>query len=219
MCILRIYSRTEFTTRTRAMSSPVPRSPAHTAPRFAGVPAPCPAQRAQGLSRAQQRQGTGRRSAFAAPRGAAASLPRGPEARPRPSSALLPATLGEAILGFSSLSQEQAAPSRSLPSAYNPTLGQPLSPAVRAAAPGPPANLSRSAAAVFPAPPTRAFSAGAALRGPAGSMEEALRRELGTALLRPAGHSGGGCISQGQSYGTDRGRVYVKSNSKAEVGG
>ncbi|XP_065503923.1 ketosamine-3-kinase isoform X2 [Caloenas nicobarica] len=48
-------------------------------------------------------------------------------------------------------------------------------------------------------------------------MEEALRRELGTALLRPAGHSGGGCISQGQSYDTDRGRVYVKSNSKAEA--
>lgn len=50
-------------------------------------------------------------------------------------------------------------------------------------------------------------------------MEDALRRELGTAVLRPTGHLGGGCISQGQSYDTDRGRVYVKSNSKAEVWG
>ncbi|KAM7089494.1 ketosamine-3-kinase-like isoform X3 [Ciconia boyciana] len=48
-------------------------------------------------------------------------------------------------------------------------------------------------------------------------MEDALRRELGTAVLRPTGHLGGGCISQGQSYDTDRGRVYVKSNSKAEA--
>uniref|UniRef100_A0A8C3PN18 protein-ribulosamine 3-kinase n=1 Tax=Calidris pygmaea TaxID=425635 RepID=A0A8C3PN18_9CHAR len=48
-------------------------------------------------------------------------------------------------------------------------------------------------------------------------MEEALKRELGTAVLRPTGHSGGGCISQGQSYDTDHGRVYVKSNSKAEA--
>ncbi|KAM9638516.1 fructosamine-3-kinase isoform 2-T2 [Morphnus guianensis] len=48
-------------------------------------------------------------------------------------------------------------------------------------------------------------------------MEDALRRELGTAVLRPTGYLGGGCISQGQSYDTDRGRVYVKSNSKAEA--
>ncbi|XP_073166421.1 ketosamine-3-kinase-like isoform X2 [Lepidochelys kempii] len=46
-------------------------------------------------------------------------------------------------------------------------------------------------------------------------MEAALKRELGTSVLRPTGHSGGGCISQGQSYDTDGGRVYVKSNSKA----
>ncbi|OXB58351.1 hypothetical protein ASZ78_007831 [Callipepla squamata] len=48
-------------------------------------------------------------------------------------------------------------------------------------------------------------------------MEEALRRELGSAVLRATGHSGGGCISQGQSYETDGGRVYVKSNSKPEA--
>ncbi|XP_024997351.3 ketosamine-3-kinase isoform X2 [Gallus gallus] len=48
-------------------------------------------------------------------------------------------------------------------------------------------------------------------------MEEALRRELGTSVLRATGHLGGGCISQGQSYETDGGRVYVKSNSKPEA--
>uniref|UniRef100_R4GG02 protein-ribulosamine 3-kinase n=3 Tax=Gallus gallus TaxID=9031 RepID=R4GG02_CHICK len=51
----------------------------------------------------------------------------------------------------------------------------------------------------------------------AGGMEEALRRELGTSVLRATGHLGGGCISQGQSYETDGGRVYVKSNSKPEA--
>ncbi|KAM8992050.1 ketosamine-3-kinase-like isoform 2-T2 [Ara ararauna] len=59
------------------------------------------------------------------------------------------------------------------------------------------------------------------MRGPArcaaGGMEAALRRELGTELLRPTGHLGGGCISQGQSYDTDHGRVFVKSNAKAEA--
>ncbi|KAF4803815.1 hypothetical protein TURU_012982 [Turdus rufiventris] len=48
-------------------------------------------------------------------------------------------------------------------------------------------------------------------------MEDALKRALGTAVLRPTGHTGGGCISQGQSYDTDRGRVFVKSNSRSEV--
>ncbi|NXC04324.1 KT3K kinase, partial [Orthonyx spaldingii] len=48
-------------------------------------------------------------------------------------------------------------------------------------------------------------------------MEEALKQDLGTAVLRPTGHSGGGCISQGRSYDTDRGRVFVKSNSKREA--
>ncbi|NWI68690.1 KT3K kinase, partial [Todus mexicanus] len=51
----------------------------------------------------------------------------------------------------------------------------------------------------------------------AAAMEAALRQALGSAVLRPTGHSGGGCISQGQSYDTDHGRVYVKSNAKAEA--
>ncbi|VFV26977.1 ketosamine-3-kinase-like [Lynx pardinus] len=48
-------------------------------------------------------------------------------------------------------------------------------------------------------------------------MEALLRRELGCDFVKATGHSGGGCISQGQSYDTDRGRVFVKVNSKAEA--
>nr|KAF6415703.1 fructosamine 3 kinase related protein [Molossus molossus] len=48
-------------------------------------------------------------------------------------------------------------------------------------------------------------------------MEELLRRELGCSSVQATGHSGGGCISQGQSYDTDRGRVFVKTNTQAEV--
>uniref|UniRef100_G1TCX1 protein-ribulosamine 3-kinase n=1 Tax=Oryctolagus cuniculus TaxID=9986 RepID=G1TCX1_RABIT len=48
-------------------------------------------------------------------------------------------------------------------------------------------------------------------------MEALLRRELGYGSVKATGHSGGGCISQGQSYDTDRGRVFVKVNSKAEA--
>lgn len=49
-------------------------------------------------------------------------------------------------------------------------------------------------------------------------METLLKQELGYSSVKASGHSGGGCISQGQSYDTDRGRVFVKVNSKAEVG-
>ncbi|KAM9296399.1 ketosamine-3-kinase-like [Gastrophryne carolinensis] len=48
-------------------------------------------------------------------------------------------------------------------------------------------------------------------------MEALLKRELGCAEVKAAGHSGGGCISQGQSYDTDRGRLYVKFNHKDEA--
>ncbi|NXY21404.1 KT3K kinase, partial [Atrichornis clamosus] len=48
-------------------------------------------------------------------------------------------------------------------------------------------------------------------------MEQALKRALGTVVLRPTGHSGGGCISQGRSYDTDRGRVFVKSSCEGEA--
>lgn len=48
-------------------------------------------------------------------------------------------------------------------------------------------------------------------------MEAKLKKELGTAMLKSAGHSGGGCISEGQSYDTDTGRVFVKINHKSQV--
>nr|KAF6270719.1 fructosamine 3 kinase related protein [Myotis myotis] len=48
-------------------------------------------------------------------------------------------------------------------------------------------------------------------------MEELLRRELGCGSVKATGHSGGGCISQGQSYDTDRGRVFVKVNAQPEA--
>ncbi|KAM4011788.1 ketosamine-3-kinase-like [Anomaloglossus baeobatrachus] len=48
-------------------------------------------------------------------------------------------------------------------------------------------------------------------------MEELLRRELSLSRVQPSGHSGGGCISEGRSYDTERGRVYVKYNHKAEA--
>lgn len=48
-------------------------------------------------------------------------------------------------------------------------------------------------------------------------METLLKRELGCNSVKATGHSGGGCISQGQSYDTDKGRVFVKVNSKSEA--
>lgn len=48
-------------------------------------------------------------------------------------------------------------------------------------------------------------------------MEDKIKKELGTATLKSAGHSEGGCISQGQSYHTDTGKVFVKINHKSQV--
>ncbi|KAM3863580.1 ketosamine-3-kinase [Diretmus argenteus] len=48
-------------------------------------------------------------------------------------------------------------------------------------------------------------------------MEAKLKKELGTSMLKPTGYSGGGCISQGQSYDTDTGRVFVKINHKSQA--
>lgn len=49
------------------------------------------------------------------------------------------------------------------------------------------------------------------------TMEAKLKKELGTSVLKPTGHSGGGCISEGQSYHTDTGTVFVKINHKSQV--
>ncbi|XP_042247967.1 ketosamine-3-kinase [Thunnus maccoyii] len=48
-------------------------------------------------------------------------------------------------------------------------------------------------------------------------MEAMLKRELGTGMLKPAGRAAGGCISEGQSYDTDTGRVFVKINHKSQA--
>lgn len=48
-------------------------------------------------------------------------------------------------------------------------------------------------------------------------MEEILKRELKTSVLKAFGSSGGGYISQGQAYETDSGRVFVKINHKPQV--
>lgn len=48
-------------------------------------------------------------------------------------------------------------------------------------------------------------------------MEAQLKKELGTSILKSTGHSGGGCISEGQSYDTDNGRVFVKINHKSQA--
>ncbi|XP_062979313.1 fructosamine-3-kinase isoform X2 [Elgaria multicarinata webbii] len=48
-------------------------------------------------------------------------------------------------------------------------------------------------------------------------MEKLLKAELKTTVLKAFGRSGGGCISQGQSYETDHGRVFVKINSKPQA--
>ncbi|XP_056143398.1 ketosamine-3-kinase isoform X2 [Lampris incognitus] len=48
-------------------------------------------------------------------------------------------------------------------------------------------------------------------------MEAKLKKELGTSILKTAGHAGGGCISEGQSYDTDTGRVFVKINHKSQA--
>ncbi|CAK6438660.1 unnamed protein product [Pipistrellus nathusii] len=48
-------------------------------------------------------------------------------------------------------------------------------------------------------------------------MEQLLRSELRTATLRALGRSSGGCISEGHSYDTDAGPVFVKVNRRAQA--
>lgn len=48
-------------------------------------------------------------------------------------------------------------------------------------------------------------------------MEAKLKKELGTSMLKSTSHPERGCISEGQSYDTDSGRVFVKINHKSEV--
>ncbi|KAJ8251399.1 hypothetical protein GJAV_G00220920 [Gymnothorax javanicus] len=48
-------------------------------------------------------------------------------------------------------------------------------------------------------------------------MEALLKKELGTSTLKPSGYIGVGCISEGQSYDTDSGRIFVKINRKNQA--
>ncbi|CAI8023207.1 Fructosamine-3-kinase [Geodia barretti] len=49
------------------------------------------------------------------------------------------------------------------------------------------------------------------------ALEDFLRSQLSTSVLRPLGAAGGGCISDGRSYLTDSGQVFVKHNTKREA--
>lgn len=48
-------------------------------------------------------------------------------------------------------------------------------------------------------------------------MENAIKAALNTVTLTRTGHSGGGCINQGEAYIIDNGTVFVKSNKKSKV--
>ena len=44
-------------------------------------------------------------------------------------------------------------------------------------------------------------------------MEECLRK-LGFENVKRTGRGGGGCISQGEVFSTDKGKIFVKKNTK-----
>ncbi|XP_020629425.1 ketosamine-3-kinase-like [Orbicella faveolata] len=46
-------------------------------------------------------------------------------------------------------------------------------------------------------------------------LEEILKKELQTTQCQGLGFAGGGCISEGKSFDTDHGRVFVKVNDKS----
>ncbi|XP_067649471.1 ketosamine-3-kinase-like [Haliotis asinina] len=48
-------------------------------------------------------------------------------------------------------------------------------------------------------------------------MEEMLKQELGTSVLKRTRMGGGGCISEGVAYETDEGLVFVKMNRESEA--
>ena len=51
----------------------------------------------------------------------------------------------------------------------------------------------------------------------ASALEEFFRSQLCTSALTPLGPAVGGCISDGRSYLTDSGPVFVKHNTKSQV--
>lgn len=48
-------------------------------------------------------------------------------------------------------------------------------------------------------------------------LEEILQKELNTTKVKHLGFATGGCISEGQSYLTENGRIFVKVNEKSGV--
>lgn len=48
-------------------------------------------------------------------------------------------------------------------------------------------------------------------------LEEILKKELQTTQCQGLGFAGGGCISEGKSFDTDHGRVFVKVNDQSGV--
>ena len=48
---------------------------------------------------------------------------------------------------------------------------------------------------------------------------EKIQEALGTKVFKSTGHGGGGCISEGQTYETDTGRVFIKYNKKSDGSG
>lgn len=48
-------------------------------------------------------------------------------------------------------------------------------------------------------------------------MFAAIREVLGTSRLEGTGQGGGGCISDGEVFKTDTGKVFIKRNSKNKV--
>ncbi|BFZ18706.1 hypothetical protein BsWGS_21745 [Bradybaena similaris] len=49
------------------------------------------------------------------------------------------------------------------------------------------------------------------------TVEDLLKRELGTKILRSTGKGGSGCINEGSAYETDDGIVFIKLNGKPEA--
>ncbi|XP_050705773.1 ketosamine-3-kinase-like, partial [Eriocheir sinensis] len=50
-----------------------------------------------------------------------------------------------------------------------------------------------------------------------GAMLSAIKEALGTTVLEGTGRGGGGCISEGEVYHTDTGKVFIKRNSKEKA--
>ena len=46
-------------------------------------------------------------------------------------------------------------------------------------------------------------------------MEQFFKNQLGYSFVKRSGQGGGGCISQGEMFNTDQGKVFVKENSKS----